>query len=621
MSTHSQEEFADDFEIVILPPKQGQPGETQSASTFPSSKECGDPYCQLSHISPEEENKSNRAIEPLLAIMKATAESITAGPLFHMSKSPAEQDMVAKAFVDGIPIENRRVVNCHACKKFMRQYGDLCIVADDGSLVPLAWPTDVENVPQYYKKPAENILKLFQGRSVSEEFVLGSEKGRVLGTPSSPGGWNHMSVELPKFPLGRSNSSMSSQNTATSFTMLDRILNDNTPEAIARTHHLLVQDQLPYATAHKAFITYLQETSIKLAAQNTKDEVKRRNLITRYARAAFPGCISSLRGGMIGFLLECVTKEQDFETLKENWQRKTNPITYLRPVAIPSVKNIESAEKIFARLGYSPHDLERVFLTLDQVPKSGVLWSPSSVGPIVSTVAAAFVPEDTPTPQKLFNSLLPNISSGNVSYGDAPLQKCTFRKFVLKILPTASNMAVLPASEIRPFFLTTGKEGSKPIMSFHREGSHTASWYTWITPRSPQYATMKQEWTPVQAVLSFPHMWDEFASAVDALDDVKSEEFRFMRLGIKYLICVEGAREIRGTKRGLGFFPNMIRGDFNAVRKTVEAFSNEGNIQEPQGKGHVVGFSVNKSTGAKDLIIGVKTKTGQVSRYQIDMFD
>jgi hypothetical protein len=39
---------------------------------------------------------------------------------------------------------------------------------------------------------------------------------------------------------------MDSQDTTTSFTMLDRILKDNAPEAIARAHHLLVQDQLPY---------------------------------------------------------------------------------------------------------------------------------------------------------------------------------------------------------------------------------------------------------------------------------------------------------------------------------------------------------------------------------------
>jgi hypothetical protein len=168
----------------------------------------------------------------------------------------------------------------------------------------------------------------------------------------------------------------------------------------------------------------LQETSIKLAAQDTNDAVKCRNLVTRYARAAFPGCISSLRGGMIGFLLECVTKGQDFEMLKDNWQRKANPLAYLRPVAAPSVGNIESAVKIFARLGYSPRDLERVDLTLDQVPESGILWSSDSIEAVSSAVSATSVVEDTSKPQKLFNSLLPRPSNRNkdtVSYSDAPL--------------------------------------------------------------------------------------------------------------------------------------------------------------------------------------------------------
>jgi hypothetical protein len=132
---------------------------------------------------------------------------------------------------------------------------------------------------------------------------------------------------------------------------------------------------------------------------------------------------------------------------------------------------------------------------------------------------------------------------------------------------------------------------------------------------------MKKEWTPIKAIVSFPYMWDEFASAGDALDDAKAEEFKFKRHGIRYLICVEGAREVVGVKRELALFPSLMRGDFHLVRKTVEAFSKKGNIEEPQGKDHVAGFSVNKETGVKDLIASVKTTTGQVSRYQIVMFD
>jgi hypothetical protein len=70
--------------------------------------------------------------------------------------------------------------------------------------------------------------------------------------------------------------------------------------------------------------------------------VKRKNLVTKYAREAFPGCVSSLRGGMIGFLLECITKGEEFEDLKESWERMADPLSYMRPTAGMSTRTLLS---------------------------------------------------------------------------------------------------------------------------------------------------------------------------------------------------------------------------------------------------------------------------------------
>jgi hypothetical protein len=213
MAPHMQDFGEDDFEIIEAPELQGAAN---------ASKGCGSPYCQSSHVSREEEMNSGRAIEPLLDIMRVNAKSLSnKGPIFH-ALSQLERDKISNAFADGVPVEKRRVLNCTACKKFMKQYGDLCVVAEDGSLIPLAWPTNAEkqNVPQYYRTPVENVLRLFQGQAVCEEFVIRTVKNRTLGTPTS-GGWNHMSVELPGVALVRTGS-MDSQNTNISFAMLDK---------------------------------------------------------------------------------------------------------------------------------------------------------------------------------------------------------------------------------------------------------------------------------------------------------------------------------------------------------------------------------------------------------------
>lgn len=498
----------DDFEVIDVPSTSDLTPSKHDKAT------CRDPFCQLSHVSREDELASDRAIEPLVAVMQATAADVeTKGPVFHASA--IDRNLIFDTFVGELPLQWRRVVNCNACKHFLQQYGGLCVVGEDGGLISLVFPSNVATVPQYYKQSVQAVLRLFVGKSVGDEFKLQKDQSRTLGFPTK-GGWNHMSVTLEQVPAVRPLESMNSQDTNTSFTMLDRILKDNSAEVIKRTHHIIHENQLPYAESHKAPIAFLHETAQKLASQNTENPVAYKNLITKYARSTFPGCISSLRGGMLGYLLECVNEGQDFETLKKNWMNKADPLSYMRPTAVPSVGNIESAERIFARMGYTPRDLERVFLTLDQVPQSAILWTPSAPDSLVSATSSITLAENEHSAKapKLFGHLLPSpskISKG--SYEDAPLKDISFRQFILKVLPTILTIEVLPPNPAQLYFFTTGKPGTKPIMSFHSdaEGSHTASWYAWGHPNSLSYASLQEKWTPIKAIITFPHMWDHLA--------------------------------------------------------------------------------------------------------------
>jgi hypothetical protein len=615
----------EDFEIVDVP-------EVNTSSEHDATT-CSNPFCQRSHVSFEVERASERAIESLIAIMQANAKAIETegGPIFHaniVTDTPRDRNIMFECFTGSLPIQNRRAMNCYTCKQFLRKYGDLCTVADDGTLVPLAWPLQTTEVPEYYKEAVENVLKLFEDQEVRDEFKILKEKGRLLGKLKMGDKWNHMSVTLEKVPIHRLNDPMNSQDTETSYNMLDHTIQDHSPESIAQAHHMLCNDQLPYATSHKAPIKFLHGVIEKLGKAQVEglNVSNRKNLITKYARTAFPGCLSALRGGMVGFLLDCITRGDTFEETKRAWTTKADPLSYMRPTAAPSVGNIESAEKIFARLGYTPNDLRRAFLTLDQVPESAILWRvpvPTELNDSKSSVT--LVPEASDTIQKLFDRLLPaknNTKATPIDFSGAPVKDISFRKFVSSVLPTTANLQLLPNSPIQPYFFTTGLDGSKPIMSFHNEGGHTASWYTWGSPAAPKLASLKNgEWTPVKAIVSFPHMWDEFTSASEALNENKAEAFKFKRHGIKFMFVLERVKDV-GNNRSLCLFPTLMKGDFHSVRKTVEAFSNKGELEQPEkGKDHVGGFSIEKDGGKANFIVGVKTKEGQVSRYHITLFE
>jgi hypothetical protein len=578
---------------------------------------CRDPFSQKSHASWEIERASERAFEPLIAVMQATAASRPAKePIFHTSTiawtsyigAPMVdiRGMIFKTFMSGLPKQQRDIMNCNTCRRFMQQYGDLVVVDDEGDAIPIMWPQDLSIVPQYYRQSVEKVLLLFQGAMVGHEFV----KTGTIGTPQT-GEWNHMSITFG--PLATRPTE--SQDTQTSYSMLERILRDNSSDTIARVFHLITDNQLPYSTSHKAPITYLKDVSDKLPSGLVKDIAKRRNLITKYARTAFPGCLSSLRGGMIGYLFECVRAGQTFETLRKNWEIKSDPLSYLRPTAAPTVGHIETAEKIFAKLGYGTRDLGRVYLTMDQVPESAFLWT--------SKLNSAHRQEKSSNlnASKLFTHLLPKQDKAKtVAYADAPIQDTSFRQFVLKVLPNAAKVDLMPQNPLAPYFFTTGKPDTKPIMEFHEEGSHTASWYTWGHASDPRYASLASEWTPVTSIITFPHMWDGFSNARSALDDeFELEIFKHKRHGIRFLFCLEGAEETR--RRELCLFPTLMRGEFHSVRKTVEAFSNKGTLEKPASSApHVGGVAVQKDK-TNPLVVGVQTKEGQVSRYKIVLFE
>ena len=72
------------------------------------------PFCQRSHGCSEEERASERALEPLLAIMQATAAALaTEGePMLHPKifnpEHPADRDYIFECFTRGMAMRHRK---------------------------------------------------------------------------------------------------------------------------------------------------------------------------------------------------------------------------------------------------------------------------------------------------------------------------------------------------------------------------------------------------------------------------------------------------------------------------------------------------------------------------------
>jgi hypothetical protein len=121
---------------------------------------------------------SDRAIEPVIEVMQKTAESLELkGTIFHARMGPT---CAFAEFIKALPLEHRQIMNCNNCKRFLRLYGDLCVVGDDGALIPLMWPLDIAEIPPFYQQSGIDVRKLFEGKAVGDEFEI--PKRRILGT-------------------------------------------------------------------------------------------------------------------------------------------------------------------------------------------------------------------------------------------------------------------------------------------------------------------------------------------------------------------------------------------------------------------------------------------------------
>ncbi|CZR51777.1 uncharacterized protein PAC_01654 [Phialocephala subalpina] len=544
------------------------------------------PTSKKSHILADLESDSPRSLEPLVEAMQVATARHKGGPIFHAMlrlEGEKDPDFIDEAFASGPPAK-RPTMSCIACKNSLRQYGDLCFVVEEGNGIgkfrPLLCLVDHdlrEKVPIYWRQCVENVRRLFS------RIVLRSE---------------HPVPRLLE----------NSVPTSTSYEMLLRVLNENSLTVIASTYHMLTTDQLPRAYQFRGRIKFLEDVAANLAEQKLlvvppipKDpkegklvwadgRIRRHNLITLYAVRACTGFLSSLQSGMVGFLLEMLRDETPFKDPNNEWLERVDPLAYMRPKTAPTVGSIQYAECQFKKFEYSNQDLERVYLTPDQVPDSGFLWKSGKCH------AQILATKEAKSRSPIFGGLLPSQGMGLdllpcPSRVDRPIYSITFRIFTMNILP-----------------------------KWHTE-PNTASWYTWAGKFVCGHAGLKQnEWVTVEVVVSFPHMWDDFASAAEGLVEKKVEEFKFKNKGIRYLFVLKDINDSRKMK-DLCLFPEFMRRELHPVRKTIEAFSKEDQIEKPRdGQPYVGGLSF-EAGKKRAWVVAVRTKNNQISKYKIILFE
>ena len=431
----------------------------------------------------------------------------------------------------------RQYHNCSACRHFIRKFGTLVTIGDDGLTSPAFW--SLEDAPTEYHGALLDVIKHVRNSRVTGVFM---SSDAMWGTPVT-GDWHHYAIKPPKGIIYTSRNLTASQAMAEKredFRNVSRSLAEFTLSTIQQALTLLDTDSLYRSEKVKGPAQWLHDLHVARNAAKNKQNIVWRAIATAPAGFCHP------RSSMVGTLLEDIVAGMSFDEVSRRFKDKMHPLQYQRPQAAPTAGAIAAAEKVMEKLG-AAGSLERRFARLEEVqaiwrPTEGTIKKPESVFGHLKTKA------ETEQPQM-----------------SIPAQVMTWDKFQRTVLPTATRIQYLTKYGADSFtsLVTAVNLDAPPILQWDsKDNRNPVSWYFWHGGSSAQqFGLQAAEFVEVNAVCFKPSMWNG------------GNEHQ----GKGVMFVLDGAQDSRMP--GAALFPEILKSELHGIRSVIEAYSRSAEIQ------------------------------------------
>ena len=509
----------------------------------------------------------------LLVGVRASFDAIVAEhPRLFLTDAEGLNDV----YLDSLPAE-RQVHNCHACRRFLRVYGGLVAITEDGRTIPVMW--DPEGVPDFYRAAFAALHARVKRARIASLFFT---TRRVWGLPLT-GKWSHMAVTPPLDLVYRERALTAGQAMAAArenFRTVATALTELRPAMLDEALRILEAGAVARAEKFIGPARWLR---------SLHDRPKGRageNVLWR-AIATAPEGYCHPKASVIGPLLDDILAGLPFDDIKARFEAKVAPLQYQRPQAAPTAGNIRAAEELVAKLGIGP-SLERRFARLDELQ---MLWLPA--------------PQKEAAAAGVFGHLEPKDAAA-VRPVDLPAQTMTWEKFSRTILPSAEAIKIaVPAIGNFIGLTTAANPDAPPILKWDREDERNpVAWYVYPNG-SPagQWGLRGGAWATLSGICPLPPLWGPRPSAF---------------LGEGVVLVIEGACDTR--EAGNALFPECLKEDLHAVRATIEAYSRSASIGGRESAS-ACGYDVRKEAGVSPRCDLRVLASGNWNRYRIDRWD
>jgi hypothetical protein len=524
--------------------------------------------------------QSHDDYQPMIsAVHSHFGATTTAGPLFTTDATD-----LWVLFLDALPATERQQHSCHACRRFVEQFGGLVTIDEQGRTHPAV----IGEAPGIYARSFAAVRDRVAASRVTgvclsplKEWGLASNRDRKRETR-----WFHMAVTPPVGLVyrdrGIKNAEQAMAEKREEYGMLCRALAEFNADTVKQALAIVNAEALYRGEAVAGPLKWLAA----LHAARADLHGRHRDNITWRAVATAPAGFCHVRSSMTGTLLEDLAAGLDFDTVKRKFSDKMHPLQYRRPTAAPSDGAIAHAEKIVSALS-SAGALRRRFARLDEV---SALWSPRPA-------------EERPAAGGVFGHLRQTEKRGADLVIKAPAT--TWDKFQRTVLPDAVSMEVsVPMRGNFIALVTAADPEAPPIIQWDtEEHRNPVTWYLYSggSPAS-QWGLAGGSRAKVNAVSLFPFAWP-------GMKDHGNH-------GAGAIFIIDGAKDSRNG--GAGLFPELLKSDYHAVSKVIEAYSNRAAL-EGREEASACGLDFRKG-GNASVTVRVTTPAA-VTDYTIDRWD
>lgn len=523
---------------------------------------------------PEQGNVNDQQYSDFLAQFEGAFHSIQPPqPLFT-----TEGADLWEIYLATLPQEEMQFHNCHACREFIRTYGGLVTINDDGTTSRAFWHANLD----LYRPAFAAMAREVESRRVTGVFLSGAAQ---WGRPTT-GPWCHLAIKAP--PRFRSLVQTAEQAMAEKlkdYQTVCRALGEFSRETVLAAVNILRSDEMFRAEKVLAPAEwFLNLYDLRAAAGRNRRKVEN---VTWLAVAKAPTGFCHPRSSMAGTVFDDVAAGLPTDAIARRFREKMHPLQYLRPQALPTAGNIKRAEEIVAKLGIA-NALRRRFARVEELE---TIWRPRAEQ------------QAPPAPGGVFSHLRTRDAAAPMPMSRAPRSTMTWEKFARTTLPEAVKIEIMvpPHGNFGAFATAVDPEAA-PIMRWDRaDRRNPFSWWVYTGgSRASRWGLCGGAWLNVPAIVVYPGRW---AGGLDNTVDGK-------------MFVIEGMRHL-GPCAGLAIFPECLRAELHEIRQSIEAFSKAGQMEGAED-----GSACGLIFGTRSPVtIRVMRADGTVSEIHLDRMD